>query len=61
MSLTPFKAFLEDLLQRVGDALLVSLRRGLLLEFKEVDQFLENSNERLSTRPHSVEEIGERV
>lgn len=58
VSLTPFKAFLEDLLQKVGDALLVSLRRGLLGEFKEVDQFLEASNERLSSRPHSVEEIG---
>jgi len=58
VSLTPFKGFLDDLLQRVGDILLVTLRRSLLSEFKEVDTFLENANERLSTRPHSVEEIG---
>jgi dynein heavy chain 2 len=57
INLTPFKGFLEDLLQRVGDALLITLRRSLLSEFKEVDTFLENANERLSTRPHSVEEI----
>ena len=58
VSLTPFKGFLEDLLQRIGDTLLVTLRRSLLQEFKEVDQFLETSAERLSTRPHSVQEIG---
>ncbi len=58
VSLVPFKGFLEDLLQRVNDTLLVILRRSLLSEFKEVDTFLDHSNERLSTRPHSVEEIG---
>eukprot|EP00605_Chrysophyceae_sp_TOSAG23-4_P002934 GSChrysophyteH1.ASY1.ANO1.3229.1 assembled CDS len=58
VSLVPFKGFLEDLLQRVNDTLLVTLRRSLLSEFKDVDTFLENANDRLSTRPHSVEEIG---
>ena len=58
VSLTPLKTFLEDLLQRVGDTLLVTLRRSVLLEFKEVDGYLEFAAERLSTRPHSVEEIG---
>jgi dynein heavy chain 2, cytosolic len=58
VSLAPFKGFLEDLFHRVGDTLLVVLRRGLLQQFKEVDTFLEFSNERLSTRPHSIAEIG---
>ena len=58
VSLIPFKGFLEDLLQRVGDTLLLTLRRSLLSEFKEVDQYLEQANERLSTRPHTIAEIG---
>ena len=32
--------------------------RSLLAEFKEVDTFLEFATEKLSTRPHNVEEIG---
>ena len=58
VSLTPFKGFLEDLLHRVGDTLLLVLRRSLLTEFKEVDTYLDFANERLSTRPHSIVEIG---
>ena len=58
ISLTPFKGFLEDLLQRVADSLLVTLRRSVLQDFKEVDTFLENAMDRLSTRPHTVDEIG---
>lgn len=58
ISFTPFKAFLDDLLTRTNDSLLICLRRTLLTEFKEVDAFLENSIEKLSTRPHTVEDIG---
>ena len=58
VSLTPFKGFLEDLFHRVGDTLLVVLRRNLLQDFKEVDTFLDFANERLSTRPHTIVEIG---
>lgn len=58
VSFTTLKSQLEDLLQRFGDTLLITLRRNLLAEFKEVDQFLEFSNEKLSSRPHTVDEIG---
>lgn len=58
VSLTPFKFFLEELMHRIGDTLLLVLRRNLLVEFKEIDQFLDFANERLSTRPHSIAEIG---
>ena len=58
VSLTSFKGFLEDLFHKVGDTLLLVLRRSLLVEFKEVDNYLELSNERLSTRPHTISEIG---
>jgi dynein heavy chain 2 len=57
--LTPFKGFLEDLFQRVQDSLLVSLRRSLLQEFKDVDNYLDTSNQRLSSLPNTVAEIGE--
>lgn len=58
VSLVPFKSSIDQLLQSLNDTLLVTLRRSLLNEFKEVDSFLETSQERLNTRPHSVEEIG---
>jgi len=58
ISFTTFKSQLEDLLHRFSDTLLITLRRNVLEEFKEVDQFLEFASERLSTRPHTVEEIG---
>ena len=58
VSLTPFKNYLDDLFQKINDALLISLRRSLLIEFREVDMYLEQSNERLNSRPHSVDEIG---
>jgi dynein heavy chain 2 len=58
VNLTPFKGFLEDLMHRIGDTLLLVLRRSLLQEFKEIDQYLDFANERLSTRPHTIAEIG---
>ena len=58
VNLTPLKGYLEDLFTRVSDGLLITLRRSLLVEFKEVDLFLDTSIEKLSTRPHTVEEIG---
>lgn len=58
ISFTPLKAFLEDLYSRVNDSLLICLRRSLILEFKEVDVFLETSLDKLSTRPSTVEDIG---
>lgn len=59
VSLLPFKSFLDDLILRTGDVLLISLRRSLIEEFKEVDQFLEGANEKLNTKPRTIDEIGE--
>jgi dynein heavy chain 2, cytosolic len=59
VSLTPFKGYLDELLVRISDSLLVNLRRSILDEFKEVDTFLGQATERLSTRPHTVDEITE--
>jgi dynein heavy chain 2, cytosolic len=59
VSLTPFKGYLDELLMRISDSLLVNLRRTILEEFKEVDAFLTKATERLSSRPHTVDEITE--
>ena len=57
VSLLPFKAAVEDAFQRLADALLVSLRRAVLEDFKELDAFLNESMETLASRPASIEEI----
>ena len=59
VSLTPFKGYLDELLLRISDCLLVSLRRGILDEMKEVDAFLTKATDRLTSRPHTVDEITE--
>ena len=58
ISLKMLKSIVSDLYLRLGDELLIKLRRSLLEEFKEVDQFLDLAIERLSSRPHTVDEIG---
>jgi hypothetical protein len=57
VSLAPLKATLEDQMQRLTDSLLVALRRSVLEDFKEVDGFLNESMETLSSRPSSIDEI----
>lgn len=54
-----FKACIEDQLQRLADALTVSLRNAVLSNFKAVDMFLEDSMEKLSRRPRTIDDIGE--
>ncbi|CAM9184751.1 unnamed protein product, partial [Discosporangium mesarthrocarpum] len=59
VSLSPFKATLEDQLQRLADALTISLRKAVLLNFRAVDGFLEESMEKLGRRPRTVADIGQ--
>jgi dynein heavy chain 2 len=59
VSLMPFKAYLDELFNKINESLLISLRRLLLSEFNEVHQFLESAREHLSAPPHSVAEIAE--
>ncbi|KAG5188874.1 hypothetical protein JKP88DRAFT_287142 [Tribonema minus] len=58
VSLLPLKSAVDDQLQRLGDALLLALRKKVLTQFKEVDAFLAEGMERLGRRPRTVEEIG---
>ena len=57
VSLGALKTAVDDQLQQLGDSLLVQLRRGVLDAFRDVDAFLTASMEKLSARPHSVDEI----
>jgi dynein heavy chain 2 len=57
VSLAPLKASLDDQFSRLSDALLVALRRTVLEECKDVDAFLNDAMEKLSSRPQSIDEI----
>ena len=57
ISLAPFKATLEDQMQRLADTLLIALRRSVLDDFKDVDVFLNESMDTLSSRPTTIAEI----
>lgn len=59
VSLFPLKTCIEDQLQRLADALTLSLRNTILSNFKDVDAFLEDSMEKLGRRPRSIADIGE--
>ena len=59
VSCSPFKSSVEDLLQRLNDALMLCLRKDILSSFRDVDSYLEQGMEKLSTRPHSIDEIGQ--
>ena len=54
----PFKAAVEDSLQRLGDALIITLRRSTVKSLTEVEAFLEASMGTLGVLPQSIEEIG---
>ena len=59
VSTAPVKATIDDHIQQLFDALLTSLRRSITSEVQAIDTFLTSGMEALSTRPQTVEEIGE--
>ncbi|TKS81144.1 Cytoplasmic dynein 2 heavy chain 1 [Collichthys lucidus] len=54
----PVKATIDDLIQRLFDILLLSLRKSIQGHTQAIDSFVSESMETLSTRPESMEEIG---
>ena len=58
MSLAPFKAAVEDQLQRLTDALLLGMRRTALAKEAELAEFVRASLATLDERPQSVEQVG---
>ncbi|XP_043547742.1 cytoplasmic dynein 2 heavy chain 1 isoform X2 [Chiloscyllium plagiosum] len=55
----PVKAMIDDHIQMLFDALLQSLRKSIQVNIHEIDSFVSDAMEILSTRPETVEEIGE--
>eukprot|EP00501_MAST-03F_sp_TOSAG23-6_P000982 GSMAST32.ASY1.ANO1.1018.1 assembled CDS len=58
VSAAPFKSAVEDHIQRMSDALLLSLKRSVLRMVSTVEEFLDNGMQQLNSRPTSIEEIG---
>ncbi|XP_029374274.1 cytoplasmic dynein 2 heavy chain 1 isoform X3 [Echeneis naucrates] len=54
----PVKAVIDDLIQRLFDMLLLSLKKSIQGHTQAIDSFVSKSMEALSTRPENMEEIG---
>ncbi|XP_056229968.1 cytoplasmic dynein 2 heavy chain 1 isoform X2 [Seriola aureovittata] len=54
----PVKAIIDDLIQRLFDMLLLSLKKSIQGHTQAIDSFVSESMEALSTRPENMEEIG---
>ncbi|KAM9321467.1 cytoplasmic dynein 2 heavy chain 1 [Gastrophryne carolinensis] len=55
----PVKTVIDDLIQKLFDSLLISLKKSIQANLHEIDSFLTDGMETLSSRPQSIEEIGE--
>uniref|UniRef100_A0A8C7E017 Dynein cytoplasmic 2 heavy chain 1 n=1 Tax=Oncorhynchus kisutch TaxID=8019 RepID=A0A8C7E017_ONCKI len=55
----PVKAVIDDLIQRLFDTLLMSLRKSIQGHTLDIDSFVTGAMETLSSRPESIDEIGE--
>jgi dynein heavy chain 2 len=58
ISSVPFKCAVEDLMQRLADALTFSLKSTIKRDSDLVDDFIKIGMEKLNAKPASVEEIG---
>ncbi|XP_047450013.1 cytoplasmic dynein 2 heavy chain 1 isoform X3 [Mugil cephalus] len=54
----PVKAAIDDLIQKLFDMLLLSLRKSIQGHTQAIDSFVSESMEALSARPESMEDIG---
>ncbi|XP_052360063.1 cytoplasmic dynein 2 heavy chain 1 isoform X2 [Oncorhynchus keta] len=55
----PVKAVIDDLIQRLFDTLLMSLRKSIQGHTLDIDSFVTGAMETLSSRPESIDEIGD--
>ncbi|XP_053561557.1 cytoplasmic dynein 2 heavy chain 1 [Bombina bombina] len=56
---SPVKSVIDDLIQKLFDSLLISLKKSIQAHLFEIDTFVTEGMEMLSSRPQTVEEIGE--
>lgn len=59
ISVTPLKSSLEDHLQRLSEALVLSLKTTIKTDAELLGEFLKNAQSKLNQRPQSVEEIAQ--
>lgn len=57
ISVAPLKNSLEDQLQRLSDALILTLKTTIKTDAEILNEFLKNAQSKLSQRPQTVEEI----
>ncbi|XP_047659662.1 cytoplasmic dynein 2 heavy chain 1-like [Tachysurus fulvidraco] len=55
----PLKATIDDLIQRLFATMLTALRRSIQGHIHAIDSFVNSGMVMLSTRPESIEEIGD--
>ncbi|KAJ3280883.1 Cytoplasmic dynein 2 heavy chain 1, partial [Borealophlyctis nickersoniae] len=58
VSTAPVKAAIDDHLQRLFDAMVSALRKGVAVHLAAVDAFIAKATETLTKRPQSLDEIG---
>jgi dynein heavy chain 2 len=59
ISFAPVKASIDDLMQRLADALVSSLRKSMNVAINQLEDFAGVSTDNLQKRPNTVEEIGQ--
>jgi dynein heavy chain 2 len=59
VSTAPVKTAIDDLLQRLFDTLLFTLRYSIQSDLQSTGQFVTDAITMLSTRPQSIDEIAE--
>ncbi|XP_038617598.1 cytoplasmic dynein 2 heavy chain 1 [Tachyglossus aculeatus] len=55
----PVKTVIDDLIQKLFDALVLSLRKSIQAHLQEIDSFVTNAMETLTVMPQTVDEIGD--
>ena len=59
VSTSPAKASIDDLIQRLFDALVLSLRRSIVNDYNKIDTFLSEGIDSLGKVPQTIDEISE--
>lgn len=59
VSTSPVKSTVDDLLAKLFDTLLISLRSSVVSEYNSIDSFAMKSMEDLNQVPQTIEEMGE--
>lgn len=59
MSTSPVKSAIDDIITKLFDTLLISLRRSIVNNYISLDSFVTKSQEDLNQVPQTIEEMGE--